>query len=109
MIIHTEYIQHVFSPLHFYSLDVSFQLSKANYRAMEGTDDFVSLRISKEAGVFIANPVEFRVTPLTIKQALDQGVIPTFENETANSPNRAGYKCIILTITNNVDKFLPYR
>ena len=71
-------------------LDVTFELSEADYRATEGTNDFMPVIISKEAGVFIANPVEFRITPLTVQQALDQGVIKEFEKLDPNSPNRAG-------------------
>ena len=46
--------------------------------------------ISKRVGVIIANPVEFRVTPLTVQQALDQEIINFFEPQNPLSPNRAG-------------------
>ena len=46
--------------------------------------------IAKVSDVFIANPVTFMVIPLTVEQALAQGVIESFEAEDSFSPNRAG-------------------
>ena len=40
--------------------------------------------------VFIANPVTLSVVPLTVDQALVQGVISEFEPFNPISPNRAG-------------------
>ena len=73
-----------------YSIEVTFGFSEADYRATEGTNTFMPVIISKEAGVFIANSVEFRITPLTVQQALNQSVIASFEPLDPNSPNRAG-------------------
>ena len=49
--------------------------------------------ITKESGIQLANPVYFRITPLTVGDALARGVIGSeFEQENPNnsfSPNRA--------------------
>ena len=46
--------------------------------------------IEKASDIFIANPVTFMVIPLTVGEALAQGVIASFETEHPFSPNRAG-------------------
>ena len=45
--------------------------------------------ISKESGIELANPVYFRVIPLTVGDALARDVISQFEDENSFSPNRA--------------------
>ena len=45
--------------------------------------------ITKESGIQLANPVYFRITPLTVDDALARGVIKEFEDENMFSPNRA--------------------
>ena len=45
--------------------------------------------IYKGSGIELANPVYFRVTPLTVGDALTRGVISEFEPENRYSPNRA--------------------
>ena len=49
--------------------------------------------ITKESGIELANPVYFRITPLTVEDALARGVISSeFEQENPDnrfSPNRA--------------------
>ena len=95
----------------FYSLDVLFQFSRGRafdgieiYFGSEGIDTFMPVFISKQAGVFTANPVEFRVTPLTVQEAFDQGVEPSLRRLDRYSPDRAG-ECI-LNYLNNVDNLL---
>ena len=46
--------------------------------------------IAKESGIWLANPVYFRVTPMTVDDALARGVISQFDDENPFSPNRAG-------------------
>ena len=45
--------------------------------------------IAKSNGIELANPVYFRVTPLTVEDALARGAINEFEAENPFSPNRA--------------------
>ena len=49
--------------------------------------------ITKESGIQLANPVYFRITPLTVKDALARSVIGSeFERDNPDnlfSPNRA--------------------
>ena len=78
------------SCLHFQCIAVFFQLSEADYREPEGPNAMMPVIISKASDVFLANPVTFMVIPLTVDQALAQGVIPNFEPLNQFSPNRAG-------------------
>ncbi len=71
-------------------IGVTFQLSEADYREPEGENAVMPAIISKPSDVFIANPVEFVVFPITVDQALTQDVILTFEPLNPFSPNRAG-------------------
>ena len=71
-------------------VDISFHLSEPVYRATEGRNEFMPVIISKREYVFIANPIIFRIIPLTVRQALDRHVISSFEPLDLNSPNRAG-------------------
>ena len=50
------------------------------------------VRISKGAGVTLANPVTFKITPLTVSQALAMGIIESSDLPPISrvSPNRAG-------------------
>ena len=45
--------------------------------------------ITKGSGVALANPVYFRVIPMTVDDAIRMGVIGEFEVENPLSPNRA--------------------
>ena len=76
--------------VYFQCIAVTFQLSEADYREPEGPNAMMPVIISKASDVFIANPVTFMVIPLTVGQALAQGVIESFEAEDPFSPNRAG-------------------
>ncbi len=71
-------------------IGVTFQLSEPDYREPEGENAVMPVIISKASDVFIANPVEFMVFPITVDMALVQGVIPFFETLNPFSPNRAG-------------------
>ena len=57
------------------------RFSEDDYFASEGTNDAVPVRIIKDTNARLANPVTFRVTPLTVDDALAQGVIDNFEAE----------------------------
>ena len=56
--------------------------------------------ITKGSGIQLANPVYFRVTPLTVGDALARGVISQFDDENPYSPNRASKNkiCFIVFI-----------
>ena len=76
--------------LYSYNVEVTFQFSEANYRAMEGPGIMMPLRITRTSDVFIATNVTFMIIPLTVDQALQQGVIDDFEPHDNFNPNRAG-------------------
>ena len=40
--------------------------------------------------VMLANPVSFKITPLTLCEAAGRRLITTFESDNSFSPNRAG-------------------
>ena len=67
-------------------------MSAPDFSATEDVE-IVDVRISKNHEEFtLANPVTFRITPLTVQQALDRGIIdsyPTPDDENV-SPSRAG-------------------
>ena len=58
--------------------------------------------ITKESGIQLANPVYFRVTPLTVEDALNRSVISSeFDRENPDnpfSPNRASKNITYLEI-----------
>ena len=84
----------------FYYSDVSylsihavntFELTLPIYRATEDGET-ADVKISKNRGFTLANPVTFKITSLTVQQALDRGIIdsyPTPDDENV-SPSRAG-------------------
>ena len=49
----------------------------------------MEILITKGSGIQLANPVYFRVTLLTVEDALARGVIDSFGDENPFSPNRA--------------------
>ena len=77
-----------------------FQFTEDSYRKAEGDVSLgdltavVEVLISKKQDVFLANPIRFRITPLTVDQALARGVIDTVPDAIGplnlRSPNRAG-------------------
>ena len=80
---------------------IEFQLSEDDFQKSEGelllpTDPtaVVEVLISKNQDVFLANPICFRITPLTVDEALALGVIDTVPDAIGpldrRSPNRAG-------------------
>ena len=72
-------------------LDISFQLSGETYRIVEAPSGAMQVVIEKmDRNILLANPITFMVQPLTVDQALAQGVIAEFELLDPFSPNRAG-------------------
>ena len=70
---------------------ITFELSEADFRAVED-EEIANVKISKNQEFTLANPVTFRITPLTVQQALVRGIIdsyPTPDDENV-SPSRAG-------------------
>ena len=66
-----------------------------DYRALE-QDLVLEVKISKDQSITLANPVTFRITPLTIDKArVELGIDFTIDPETDNvSPVRAGNEII---------------
>ena len=76
-----------------YCVAVTFKLSEDFYREWEGDTGFMPVIISKDSEVFIANPIVFRVIPLTIGEAEALGLIPDvipMIPDSQFSPIRAG-------------------
>ena len=70
---------------------ITFELSEADFRANE-SEKTANVQISKNQDLRLANPVTFRITPLTVQQALDREIIDSYpipDNENV-SPSRAG-------------------
>ncbi len=70
----------------------------------------MEILITKGSGVQLANPVCFRVTLLTVEDALARGVISEFDPENQFSPNRAGKFCVLSyhRFTKKYDKYIIY-
>ena len=49
-------------------------------------DSAAPVRINKEFGTRLANPVTLRITPLTVDDALAQGIITAFPQEALLTP-----------------------
>ena len=75
---------------HFFFKDVTFELSAKGYSQDEAPGALMPVRIVKSSGVLLATPVTFRIVPLTVDEALSQGVITTFQPQNDLSPKRAG-------------------
>ena len=72
---------------------IAFGLTEEDYSEREGDTGFMPVIIAKDSDVFIANPIVFRVIPLTVSQAEAQGLIPRLIPAIPDdqfSPNRAG-------------------
>ena len=65
---------------------LGLRLSQNLYGAEEGVDSAAPVRINKEFGTRLANPVTLRITPLTVDDALAQGIITTFPQEALLTP-----------------------
>ena len=63
-------------------------MGEDSYRESESGD--LEITIAKNQYVTLANPVTVRITPLTVPEALDRGIITTFDDDDRFSPNRAG-------------------
>ena len=79
---------------------MGLRFSENDYFASEGTDPAVPVRIIKDANVRLASPVVFRVTPLTVDQAMNMNITDSFPAEEGltpeaiqRSPLRAGKCC----------------
>ncbi len=66
-------------------------MSEDYYRADE-SDKFMPVKVSRDTGVTIANPVTFSITPLTVEQALDMNLVDSSSvpDRGIISPNNAG-------------------
>ena len=69
--------------------ELTFELSEVDYVQNEEPNASMEVLITKSNGIELANPVYFRVTPLTVEDALARGAINEFEAENPFSPNRA--------------------
>ena len=73
------------------SLEISFRLINQDCSATEGTDGAVSLLIERlPPDVFIGSPVSLTVEPLTISQAITQGLLADEGDDDPLAPVRAG-------------------
>ena len=68
---------------------ITFQLSQEEYIKNEEPNAVMEVLIIKGSSIQLANPVYFRVTPLTVNDALARGVIGQYEEENRHSPNQA--------------------
>ena len=57
------------------TIAIELRFSDDDYRAIEGRDDVAPVRILKDRAIRLANPVTFRIIPLTVDQAIAQGII----------------------------------
>ena len=78
-----------------FPIAIRFQLSQPDYVASEH-ELFVGAKILKSPDVVLANDAIFRVTPLTIDQALARGVLPSYTEPPDEdvSPSKAGEVCL---------------
>ena len=85
------------SILHFLpTTEINFQLSNSDYTQNEEPNATMEVLITKGSGIQLANPVYFRITPLTVEDALTRGVISEFDPENPFSPNRASKLHVLL-------------
>ena len=49
----------------------------------------IPAKILRDSTVRLANPVEFRITPLTVNEALARRIVSNFPTENPLSPDRA--------------------
>ena len=83
---------------------VTLGFEEEDYRATEGA--VMTVNIQKET--ILANPVTFRIAPLTVEEALNRSLIATshFPSEDARSPNRAGE--FYLHVTVYIPQLIPF-
>ena len=91
-------IQQFLSP----KTETAFLLSEVDYTQNEEPNAQLEVLITKGSGVALANPVYFRVTPMTVDDAMARGVIGEFENENPLSPNRASKLSALCTFSPSV-------
>ena len=78
----------------FHDAVASFTLSEADFSVSEGVNAMMPVKISKDSLVRLANPVTFRVNPLTVEAALARSlVVPAISAEIdLDSPIQASEK-----------------
>ena len=64
-------------------------LSDFEFSATEGPNATIPVRITSTVGIHLENPITLSVTPLTITQAVAQGVTAINFTDNPNSPVRA--------------------
>ena len=79
--------------------EITFQLSEDDYTQNEEPNAKMEVLITKGSGVVLANPVYFKVTPMTVDYAIARGVIGEFEEENPFSPNRASKLSVLCTFS----------
>lgn len=82
---------------------ITFQFSENDYQTIEEANALVGVQIAKNLDVLLANQVLFRVTPLTVDDALARGVIADFPfPDNDYSPIKAGkvvFRVLYLILT----------
>ena len=73
-------------------LGVTFGFSESDYNGEEGSDASIPVKVEKREEVRLAHAVTLVVTPLTVREASEEGFEHEFENEDPHSPNRASNK-----------------
>ena len=79
---------------------VTIEFSEEDYRESEASD--MEITVARNQEVTLANPVIVRITPLTVEEALDRGIITTFDEVDILSPDRAGKNDCFLVIVNDI-------
>lgn len=76
----------------------SFALSADSCSGSEGLNALIPVKITKEPNVMLANPVTFRISPLTVAAALNRSLNVPVEAQMMNpdSPIQAGKIKILL-------------
>ena len=76
---------------------INIEFTEDDYR--ENEDGDMEITVARNQDITLANPVIVRITPLTVEEALDRGIITTFDEDETFSPNRAGNNDNVLIIT----------
>ena len=56
---------------------------------MQNESGDLEITVLRNQDLTLANPVTFRIAPLTVPEALARGIINTFDDDDILSPNRA--------------------
>lgn len=68
-------------------------LSNSGFSATEGPNAVIPVMVAGTMGIRLANPVNLTVTPLTVFQAVNQGLTIEEVNDDPNSPVKASKIC----------------